>query len=69
MITTTTPTIQGKEIIEYKGIVFGEVVAGVDFIKILQQDLLNFFGGRSDPMKESLSKQERMLYEKWNQEQ
>ena len=28
MIVTTTPQIEGKEIVEYKGIVFGEVVAG-----------------------------------------
>ena len=33
MITTTTPSIEGKRIQEYKGIVFGEVVAGVDVIK------------------------------------
>ena len=33
MITTTTPTIEGKRIVEYKGIVFGEVIAGVNFIK------------------------------------
>ncbi|MBQ1548242.1 MAG: heavy metal-binding domain-containing protein, partial [Lachnospiraceae bacterium] len=30
MITTTTPSIEGKTIVEYKGIVFGEVVAGVN---------------------------------------
>ncbi len=47
MIVTTTPQIQGKEIIEYKGIVFGEVVAGVDFMKDFAAGLTNFFGGRS----------------------
>jgi uncharacterized protein YbjQ (UPF0145 family) len=47
MIITTTPSIEGKEIIEYKGIVFGEVVAGVDFIKDFAAGLRNFFGGRS----------------------
>ena len=26
MIVTTTPSIEGKKIIEYKGIVFGEVI-------------------------------------------
>ncbi len=30
MITTTTPSVEGKRIVEYKGIVFGEVVSGVD---------------------------------------
>ena len=32
MITTTTPSIDGKRIVEYKGIVFGEIVSGVDFV-------------------------------------
>ena len=33
MILTTTPTIEGRSITEYKGVVFGEVIAGVDFLK------------------------------------
>jgi len=47
MITTTTPSIEGKSILEYKGIVFGEVVSGVDFVKDFAAGLTNFFGGRS----------------------
>lgn len=47
MIITTTPQIEGKKIISYKGIVFGEVVNGVDFIKDFAAGLTNFFGGRS----------------------
>lgn len=47
MILTTTPEIQGKQIVEYKGIVFGEVVQGIDFVKDFAAGLSNFFGGRS----------------------
>lgn len=47
MITTTTPTIEGKKVIAYKGIVFGEVISGVNFIKDFAAGLSNFFGGRS----------------------
>lgn len=47
MIITTTNTIEGKKISEYKGIVFGEVVAGVNFVKDFAAGLTNFFGGRS----------------------
>jgi uncharacterized protein YbjQ (UPF0145 family) len=47
MIVTTTPTIEGKKITAYKGVVFGEVIAGVDFIKDFAAGLTNFFGGRS----------------------
>jgi len=48
MLVATTPTLEGRQIIEYKGIVFGEVVAGVDFIKDFAAGLTNFFGGRSN---------------------
>lgn len=47
MIITTTPNIDGKRIVEYKGIVFGEVVNGVNFVKDFTAGLNNFFGGRS----------------------
>ena len=47
MIATTTPNVDGRKIIEYRGIVFGEVVSGVDFVKDFVAGLSNFFGGRS----------------------
>jgi uncharacterized protein YbjQ (UPF0145 family) len=47
MLVTTTPAIEGKKVKEYKGIVFGEVISGVDFIKDFAAGLTNFFGGRS----------------------
>ena len=47
MLITTTPTIEGREIVEYKGIVFGEIIAGVNFVKDFMAGLTNIFGGRS----------------------
>ncbi len=47
MIVTTTPSIEGRKIVEYKGLVFGEVVAGVDFVKDFAAGITNFLGGRS----------------------
>lgn len=47
MIVTTTPSIEGRKIVEYKGVVFGEVITGVNFIKDFTAGLTNFFGGRS----------------------
>jgi len=47
MIITTTPSVEGKTILEYKGIVVGEVISGVDFIKDMAASFTNFFGGRS----------------------
>ena len=54
MITTTTPSVEGKRIVEYKGIVFGEVVAGVDFVRDLAASFSNFFGGRSGSYEQEL---------------
>ena len=47
MIITTTPNVEGRKVKEYKGIVFGEVISGVNFIKDFAAGLSNFFGGRS----------------------
>lgn len=47
MLLTTTPSIEGKRIKEYKGIVVGEVISGVDFVKDIAAGFSNFFGGRS----------------------
>ena len=48
MIVTTTNGIEGKKIVEYKGIVFGEVISGVNIVKDIMAGLTNIFGGRSN---------------------
>lgn len=37
-----------------KGVVFGEVIAGVNFVKDMMAGLSNFFGGRSATYEEEL---------------
>ncbi|WP_347712632.1 heavy metal-binding domain-containing protein [uncultured Fretibacterium sp.] len=56
MIVTTTPGIEGRTIREYRGIVFGEVVAGVNFLKDIGAVLRNVFGGRSKGYEEELTR-------------
>ena len=56
MIITTTPSVEGRAIREYKGIAFGEVITGVNVIKDLGAGLRNFFGGRSAGYEEELQK-------------
>lgn len=48
MIVTTTNGIEGRKIVEYKGIVFGEVISGVNMVKDIMAGLTNIFGGRSN---------------------
>lgn len=47
MILSTTPTLEGKTIKEYKGIVTGETIIGANAIKDFMAGLTDFFGGRS----------------------
>lgn len=54
MLVTTTPNIEGKRIVEYKGLVIGEVISGINFVKDLAAGLSNIFGGRSRSYEEEL---------------
>ena len=54
MILTTTPTIEGRTITEYKGVVFGEVVAGVNFLRDFAASIRNIIGGRSGSYEDEL---------------
>lgn len=56
MILTTTPTVEGRTITEYKGVVFGEVIAGVNFIRDFAASIRNIIGGRSGSYEEELVK-------------
>ena len=47
MQLTTTPTIEGSPIREYRGVVTSEVIVGANVIKDFMANLRDFFGGRS----------------------
>jgi len=47
MITTTTPSIEGKPVREYLGIVAGEAVLGANIVKDLFATVTDIVGGRS----------------------
>ena len=54
MVITTTNEIQDKKVIEYKGIVFGEVISGINMFKDMGASLRIFFGGRSKGYEDEL---------------
>lgn len=54
MILTTTPSIEGRTITEYKGVVFGEVISGVNFIRDFAASIRNIVGGRSGSYEQEL---------------
>lgn len=56
MIVTTTQTIEGKRIVDYKEVVFGEVIIGINVFKDLFAGVRNIVGGRSKSYEEELIK-------------
>ncbi len=56
MILSTTPSIEGHSISEYKGVVFGEVVSGVNFFRDFKASIRNIIGGRSGSYEDELIK-------------
>lgn len=54
MIITTTNSIEGRQIQDYLGVVFGEMISGIDFVRDFTAGLTNFFGGRSKSYEEEL---------------
>jgi len=47
MIVTTTPTVEGRPVREYLGIVTGEVIVGANLFKDLFAGIRDIVGGRS----------------------
>lgn len=56
MLLTTTPTIEGHTIKEYRGVVTGEAIIGANFVKDLFASLRDTFGGRCDSYEDVLRK-------------
>lgn len=47
MLLTTTPTIEGKKISTYYGVVTGETIIGANVFRDFMASIRDFFGGRS----------------------
>lgn len=59
MIVTTTPTVQGREITTYLGIVTGEVIVGANLFRDLFASITDLVGGRSGKYEEVLARARR----------
>ena len=56
MIVTTTETLQGMEIVEYKGMVSGTAIHGVNVGKDFKALGRNLVGGRADVYEDEIGK-------------
>lgn len=54
MILSTTPTLEGKPIAEYLGLVTGETILGANIIRDFMAGITDIVGGRSRAYEESL---------------
>ena len=56
MIVTTTPTIEGKRIVRYLGLVTGEAILGANVFKDFFAGIRDIIGGRSGAYEGELRK-------------
>jgi uncharacterized protein YbjQ (UPF0145 family) len=56
MIVTTTPSIEGRSIAEYRGLVTGEAILGANLFKDLFAGIRDIVGGRSGAYEQELAK-------------
>src|SRR5262245_58574664 len=60
MILTTTPSVEGKAISQYRGIVTGEAILGANIFKDLFAGIRDLVGGRSAAYERVLSDARRV---------
>ncbi|MEE8577208.1 MAG: heavy metal-binding domain-containing protein [candidate division Zixibacteria bacterium] len=63
MLVTTTPSIEGKEITEYYGLVSGEAILGANLFKDLFASIRDIVGGRSEAYEQELAKAKHIAIE------
>lgn len=54
MIVTTTPTIEGRTIADYRGVVVGEAILGANVFRDVFAGITDIIGGRSSAYEASL---------------
>ena len=56
MIITTTPSIEGKQVTHYLGVVTGETIFGLNVVRDFFASIRDFIGGRANSYEEVLNK-------------
>ena len=68
MIHSTTPSIDGKQITKYYGVVTGEAILGANIFKDIFASIRDVVGGRSAAYEEELRKARTIAFEELSQE-
>ncbi|MBE3669219.1 hypothetical protein BOO25_09730 [Vibrio navarrensis] len=67
MIVTTTPQIEGKRIVAYKGVITGEAILGANLFKDLFAGIRDMVGGRSGTYEKELERARTIAFEELEQ--
>jgi uncharacterized protein YbjQ (UPF0145 family) len=68
VIKTTTPTVEGRSINEYLGVVTGEAILGANIVRDLFAGVRDIVGGRSGAYEEELRKAREIALQEMEQE-
>ncbi len=68
MILTTTPSIEGKRITQYLGVVTGETIVGANIFKDIMAGIRDIVGGRSGAYEKAFRSARQMAFEEMEQE-
>jgi len=68
MIHSTTPSIQGKDIINYYGVVTGEAILGANIFKDFFAGIRDIVGGRSAAYESELKKARIIAFKEMSQQ-
>ena len=68
MLVTTTNTVEGRTVAEYRGIVAGEAVMGANIFRDLFASIRDIVGGRSGSYEKELNKARSIAIEEMAEE-
>ena len=68
MIQSTTPTIEGKSITKYHGVVTGEAILGANIFRDFFASIRDVVGGRAAAYEEELQKARQLAFQELEQQ-
>ena len=63
MLITTTPTVEGRNIIHYRGLVTGEAIIGANIFRDMLANMRDIIGSRSRAYEQALEKARQVATE------
>ena len=68
MIHSTTPTLEGKTISQYLGVVTGEAILGANIVKDIFAGITDIIGGRAGAYEKELQKARVIAFEEMDEQ-